>query len=475
MLVVIETVEKSELQAQKELVSRVVASNVICKSARLRDLFLYLCHRVLDESVDDIHELELGHKVFGRPAHYDTVSDNIVRVHASLLRKRLAEHFQTEGINEPLIIEIPRGNYAPIFRKRARNPIVNDLSETHLAPVSLSPPISLEAEAASTHAFPNASSNQRTGIPVWKFRVASFLAISFACLSITLLVRSLNQRPHGIRAFLSSDSVVRQFWAGVFQKDASTQIVLDDASLDFYEEATGHPITLAEYFDRSYVYPAEEAAAAKHLDPGLVHAFLLRRQSNFAGANLANRLAQTAGAIGAPANVQFARDFSFRQVKSGDIILLGTRQSNPWIQLFDSSLVLRWKFDPALGTYYPIDRTAGPAALNKFRLDAEGASHDGYAGIALLPNLGGTGSVLIISGSGGSAVGAAFDFLNDESSMSQLRARLNPKAKDAFPYFEALLKVAKGGGLPKFTTIVLCRSPQPITQDAQPVAAELHH
>jgi hypothetical protein len=38
--------------------------------------------------------------------------------------------------------------------------------------------------------------------------------------------------------------------------------VLDDASLDFYQEALGHLIALAEYFDRSYLHPAEEAAAA---------------------------------------------------------------------------------------------------------------------------------------------------------------------------------------------------------------------
>jgi hypothetical protein len=121
-LIVIDTQEISHLQIRKELVNRVVSSSLICKSARLRELFLYLCNRVLDESVDDIHELELGHKVFGRPEHYDTATDNIVRVHASLLRKRLAEHFQTEGINEPLIVEIPRGNDAPTFRKRAPFP-----------------------------------------------------------------------------------------------------------------------------------------------------------------------------------------------------------------------------------------------------------------------------------------------------------------------------------------------------------------
>jgi hypothetical protein len=141
------TLEDCDLQTRKELVNRVVSSSVICKSARLRDLFLYLCNRVLDESVDDIHELELGHKVFGRPEHYDTAADNIVRVHASLLRKRLAEHFQTEGIDEPITIEIPRGNYAPTFRKRDPLRAVAELPERR-------EPLVLQPDLTATYQHP---------------------------------------------------------------------------------------------------------------------------------------------------------------------------------------------------------------------------------------------------------------------------------------------------------------------------------
>jgi hypothetical protein len=46
------TLEDRDLQTRKELVSRVVSSSVICKSVRLRERFLYLCNRVLDESID---------------------------------------------------------------------------------------------------------------------------------------------------------------------------------------------------------------------------------------------------------------------------------------------------------------------------------------------------------------------------------------------------------------------------------------
>ncbi len=104
--------------SQKLLVDRVAASRYINKSARLRDLLLYLCDRVFEGLAEEIHEQEIGHKVFGRPPDYDTSSDNIVRVHVSMLRKRLEQYFGSEGAHEPVILEIPRGNYTPVFRER---------------------------------------------------------------------------------------------------------------------------------------------------------------------------------------------------------------------------------------------------------------------------------------------------------------------------------------------------------------------
>src|SRR5258706_3663947 len=108
--------------ARKLVIERVVSSRYMNRSARLRDLLLYLTTRVLEDEVFEIHEQEVGHKVFGRPANYDTGSDNIVRVHASMLRKRLEQYFAEEGAPESVIIDIPKGNYAPLFREREEAP-----------------------------------------------------------------------------------------------------------------------------------------------------------------------------------------------------------------------------------------------------------------------------------------------------------------------------------------------------------------
>src|SRR5438045_1615890 len=107
-----------DVEESRKLVERVAASRYLSKSVRLRELLVFLSERVLNGPVGEIHEQEVGHKVFGRPANYDTGSDNIVRVHASTLRKRLEQYFAEEGAGEPLVLEIPKGNYAPVFRRR---------------------------------------------------------------------------------------------------------------------------------------------------------------------------------------------------------------------------------------------------------------------------------------------------------------------------------------------------------------------
>ncbi len=66
---------------------------------------------------DGLKEYSLGREVFHRHADYDPRNDAIVRVQASLLRKRLATYYEHEGRESTLHIELPRGGYVPAFRE----------------------------------------------------------------------------------------------------------------------------------------------------------------------------------------------------------------------------------------------------------------------------------------------------------------------------------------------------------------------
>lgn len=66
------------IEERLALIERVAASEQFSRSARLRDFLLYVGRRSLKEGSPEIHEQEIGAKVFGRPESYDRTSDNIV-------------------------------------------------------------------------------------------------------------------------------------------------------------------------------------------------------------------------------------------------------------------------------------------------------------------------------------------------------------------------------------------------------------
>src|ERR1035437_1578929 len=128
----------------RELLRRVASAPRFQKSKRLRDLLLYLGERSLDNPACILHEQEIGVDVLGRPADYDTSHDTLVRVQVSQLRKKLQEHFSVEGRDEPLVIEIPKGSYVPIFRQRAEALLENAPSHAPSQPwLKETPPLRL--------------------------------------------------------------------------------------------------------------------------------------------------------------------------------------------------------------------------------------------------------------------------------------------------------------------------------------------
>jgi hypothetical protein len=350
-----------------------------------------------------------------------------------MLRKRIDQYFAAEGSHEPVVVDIPKGNYAPVFRKRPASP----------------QPVTVASAPAVKHEFP------------WKMWLPAALAVIFAAATVFFFLRT-RELQRANTNMLASGATVKQFWSQIFRPTASADIVLDDADLGFFQEVTAHSVTLSEYFDRSYLRSLKQDAAAAKLDGNFAESLVLRRQSSYADAALLWKLAQTAGALRGDAKIHFARDYSFRELKADNVILLGNSRSNPWIEPFESHLALRWIFDDSLGVYYPVDANDAPAERGKFHVTAQNAGpHEGYATVSLLPNLSGTGKVLIISGTGGAAISAALEFLSDEASVSQLRSHLPPGKSSDFPYFEALLKVRSRSGTPKDTMIVVCRAPRP--------------
>jgi hypothetical protein len=417
--------------SRRLLVQRVAASRVFSKSARLRDLLVYLCNRVLEGGVDQIHEQEVGHHLFGRPPDYDTTVDNIVRVHASQLRKRLAEFFANEGANEPLVIEIPKGNYAPAFRERT-------------------------VEQAMAPAVPAPS---RWSAPLWLVAGLGAVAVLFASSTAWLLIRPRGPAP-GASTNPATSPALHLLWSQVIRADRPTDIVIDDASIGLYQDLTKRRIPLSDYFDRTYLLKLSETAAAGGVDRQTAASVMTRRHASNAAVAPLWKLFQVSEREHGRPSVVFARDYSFRGLKANNVILLGSRQSNPWVEPFESRLGLRWIYDSAVDAVYPVDTWSKDLDRAKFRPAVPSGVREGYCSVSLLSNLGGTGNALLISGTGGSTIATCTEFLTDEQAVSGLYRMLRGDGTRVFPSFEALLRITGRSTKPRDVGIVIARAPR---------------
>lgn len=101
-----------EARAEVDLVLK---SAAFVRSPRLAHLLRYLCAKYFAGESDQIKEYHIAVEVLERPESFDPAQDAIARVEVHRLRKRLREYYEAEGVDHPLRIVIPIGQYAPGF------------------------------------------------------------------------------------------------------------------------------------------------------------------------------------------------------------------------------------------------------------------------------------------------------------------------------------------------------------------------
>ena len=106
---------RSAAEVKAEL-KRLLDSRTFCAAERQRDFLRYAVEQRLEGHADRIKEYSIATEVFRRGDSFDPRLDPIVRIEARKLRLRLAKYYSSEGEQDPIRIEFPKGGYAPVFR-----------------------------------------------------------------------------------------------------------------------------------------------------------------------------------------------------------------------------------------------------------------------------------------------------------------------------------------------------------------------
>ena len=392
---------------------RAVASSAFRRSARSRELLLFICERTLLHRGEDLHEQQIGCAVFGRKPNYSSGDDNIVRVEMRLLRKRLGEYFSSEGKDEPFAIVVPKGTYVPTFEPRE---------------------------------LPAPAPARRLSVRRW---------LRFVQPAVIVILLSLCLWMWRDQRMMARVSPARgPLWPFLFDGSRQTLVLCADSTLVIADNVLGRSVSLEQYLSRDYLkLPGGDPAGIASLLGSLPY----WNFTDIADARLVQRISRLNGEYWNKASVRSARTAVLDDFKSGNVILLGSARSSPWVHLFDPVLDFHVEYDARTRNSTVVNRSPRAGEPAVYRWDDSGNSGEAYCTLAFVPNLRGTGNVLIIAGTVGDSTESTGEFITDTVASGGLWANLTARNHGRLPYFEALLKLGTFHGVAKTPELVATR------------------
>lgn len=369
---------------------RAARSQAFSRATQLRSILLYLVRQAILQPDHSIHESDIAHRVLGRRDDFNPLDDNIVRVQMTRLRKRLDSYFSMEGKDEEIVIAISPGSYKPFFCnciKPAPDPVpVNEDS-----PKDSGLSANQEEAAVLSAVAEIPEKTQRGTSRLLLTAVTSLLALLLGIMGGYYLRprEVLGQQPAAI-----SNPVLRQ----IFAPGAVVNVVLSDDSLVLIQDVVHSDISVAEYLNPSY----PENLLAKTADLALIStlkAVAHHSLTSLNNADVAGQCFRWATLSGSKVYIRYARYMHTRDFEQGDFVIVGSRRSNPWTTLFERRLNFYLEEDIATHTFHFRNREPKPGEPQTYAAQYEGVgNHIGYVDIAMLPNLAGTGTVLLFNG-----------------------------------------------------------------------------
>ena len=103
-----------------EQVERILHSEELRGSEVLRRLLKFLAEKSVSGEADELKEYIVAIDGLGKPASYDPRHNSAVRIQVGRLRQKLADYYRSEGHEDPVVIDVPKGHFKLRYEVRDR-------------------------------------------------------------------------------------------------------------------------------------------------------------------------------------------------------------------------------------------------------------------------------------------------------------------------------------------------------------------
>jgi hypothetical protein len=400
----------------------VVSSNALRHAESLCKLLRYLARHALEQPGVSLKEYQIATEVFGRRPDFDPQTDSTIRVQAGRLRAKLSEYYATEGAEDAILVDLPKGTYVLEFHRRTP-------AETKALP---GPNGRARAITKAGTTSPN--------------RMTAIVALGVLFVAALGLIGSLLTSRKAAEADLKTEAEpapaeFREFWKPFLTGPEEPWLVFSNAAF------VGRPETGMRYYN-----PAQDAARPIWDHYSGVGEVLAVHELDQVFALLHHRIRVKRGSL-----------FSLDDVRNNDLIFLGSPSENltlteiPGTRQFVFQRLVDGprKGDLGIVNVHP----QGDESRVFLASPSTSPLTEDYAVIALMPGLDPARSVMLFAGTTTFGTQAAVEYVCRQSSLRELLSRLSVSKTGFVKPFEALLRVKVTRGVPVEAELLAVRQP----------------
>jgi hypothetical protein len=230
-------------------------------------------------------------------------------------------------------------------------------------------------------------------------------------------------------------------------------IVPADSGLGILQNLSGQTVSLQEYVNGAYFTGAKVPPG---INPGSLADLRHQRYTSMVDLDITTRIMQLPEVSASRTEIRYARSITTEDLKSSDVILIGSVHSNPWVALFEDKLNFKLEYLPEVDQSYVLNSHPAGNEQKQYLNGNGDTSNQTYGVIDYLPNLDGSGHILIIQGLNMAATQAAADTLFHPGAMEPiLKQALRPDG--TLRPFELLIKTRSIGATDPGAQIISAR------------------
>jgi hypothetical protein len=317
---------------------------------------------------------------------------------------------------------MPVGGYVPVFVHVSESGVSQE-SQRLPAPASIETQSAVAPPDRSEHGL--APGRDWKG---WLLRASLLTTYSAALIFLTWTAQARFRKSH--RPLGPADAL----WSAVFNGTADTYIVPADAGFNLLEDLSHRPLPLADYMKGGYLdLPLAGVDAHTAAD--------MRSQEFTSFVDLQI----VAGLAGLPEYhpqrtfLRFPRELRLDDLKNANAVLIGSVDSNPWAAIAENSANFRIVYHQAMEGATIVNAHPERGEAVSYASHWNEPAHETFALIAFLPNLDGSGHLLLLQGLDVAGTQAAAETLFHPAAIAPILSQAT-RPDGSLRFFEILLR-----------------------------------